>query len=324
MSDTDRTKRPDLRTAARDLLHTFADEPAALLPSYLNRIRALAGADVPIYANDLEAVSLIGRRSQTDVRGGVAIVPLQGVITPRGGFLDLLFGGGGGLQGFRSNLAEALQADEVNSIVLDVNSPGGSVSLVTEVAAELRAARGIKPITAVANTMAASAAYQIAAQADEVVVTPSGQTGSIGTYLVHTDWSKFNADLGVAPTYVYAGKYKVEANADEPLDDEARAALQASVDEHYGQFVADVAAGRGVSAAEVRAGYGEGRVLNANAAVAAKLADRVATIDDVVVELAGGKRRSSSSRSRSEAAGLTADVQARLTELGQYSPPIAH
>jgi hypothetical protein len=65
--------------------------------------------------------------------------------------------------------------------------------------------------------MAASAAYWIAAQADELVVTPSGFVGSIGTYAIHEDWSKFNEDFGVLPTYISAGKYKTEGNPDEPL-----------------------------------------------------------------------------------------------------------
>src|SRR5207237_10294998 len=114
-------------------------------------------------------------------------------------------------------------------------------------APEPRAARGAKPITAAVNTMAASAAYWLASQADEVVITPSGLAGSIGVYLVHEDWSAANAQMGIDVTYISAGRFKTEANPDEPLSEDAKAALQAEVDDLYSLFVTDVATGRNPS-----------------------------------------------------------------------------
>jgi signal peptide peptidase SppA len=226
------------------------------------------------------------RRSTSDRPGGtVAMLPLTGIITPRGSLLSMLFGGGGGLQEFRDNFRAAVADPDVGAIVLDVDSPGGLVDLVPETAAEVFAARGAKPIVAVANTMAASAAYFIAAQADELVVTPSGDVGSIGVYMLHEDWSKFNEQVGIAPTYISAGKYKTEGNPDEPLSDEAEAIWQEDVDDLYAMFVEAVAQGRGVSAEAVRSGYGEGRTLLAERALAAGMVDRIATLEMVVGEL---------------------------------------
>lgn len=330
----------DLRAAARAFLAGEDHAPLAILSSALRSIRAIAEAAEPVIVTDADHQAALRGRSSGHVRGGVAVIPLQGVITPQGSWLDRLFGGGaGGLQGFRSSLREALGDDDVAAIVLDVHSPGGSVSLVPETAAEIRAARDEKPIVAVANTMSASAAYWLAAQADEVVVTPSGFLGSIGVYMVHDDWSGFNEALGVLPTYVYAGTYKVEGNPDEPLSDEAKAAIQAEVDDLYGLFVADVAAGRGVSADAVRSGYGEGRVLPAARAVTAGLGDRVATIDDVVRELAAGggasdRRRRAQAPAPAPAAlppappapapvPVPAEVTARLAELATLPAPAA-
>jgi signal peptide peptidase SppA len=210
------------------------------------------------------------------------VIPLTGVLTPRYSFLSYLFGGGGGLVDFRDAFREALNSPDVGAIVLDVDSPGGLIDLVPETAAEIRDARGTKPIVAVANTMAASGAYWIAAQADELVVTPSGSVGSIGVYMVHEDWSGFNEQQGIQPTYISAGKYKTEGNPDEPLSDEARADWQQEVDDLYAMFVADVAAGRGVTAEQVRDGYGEGRTLLADRALAAGMVDRVDTIETVI------------------------------------------
>jgi len=219
--------------------------------------------------------------------GDLAVIPLRGLITPRGSFLSLLFGGGGGLESFRSSLREALANDDVGGILLDIDSPGGSTDLVTETAAEIRAARDKKPITAIANTDAGSAAYALASQASELVVTPSGEVGSIGVFMLHWDESGLNERIGINPTYIYEGRYKIEGNPDEPLSDEAKAAFQAVCKEFYEIFVADVAAGRGVDAGTVREKFGEGRMVTAQNAVAAGMADRVETYEELVARLTG-------------------------------------
>ena len=230
-------------------------------------------------------------------QGGVAVIPLKGLITPRPSFLSMLFGGGGGLQSFRAQIRDAVNAEDITAIILDVDSPGGSTDLIAETADELRAARAVKPIVAVANTWAASAAYWLAAQADELVVTPSGEVGSIGVYCAHEDYSGFEDQIGIKTTLISAGKYKTEGNPYEPLSDEARQALQDKVDAYYAMFVADVAKGRGVSASAVRAGYGEGRMLTAGDAVSEKLADRVDTLEATITRLvkspAKARRRAS-------------------------------
>jgi capsid assembly protease len=221
---------------------------------------------------------------------GVAVLPLTGVITPRGSLLSLLFGGGGGLVDFRASFREAMSSPDVGAIVLDVDSPGGLIDLVPETAEEIRAARGVKPIVAVANTLAASGAYWIASQADELVITPSGSAGSVGVYMVHEDWSGFNEKEGIQPTYISAGKYKVEGNPDEPLSEEAQADWQREVDDLYAMFVEAVAQGRGVSTAQVRDGYGEGRTLLAHRALGAGMVDRVATLEETVYDLLASSR----------------------------------
>lgn len=224
-------------------------------------------------------------------KNGVAVIPLHGMITPSSSFLSMLFGGGGGLSQFRSQLSAAAGDPEVKSIVLDVDSPGGLVDQVPETAAVIRQAREAKPIVAVANTMAASAAYWLASQAHEVAVTPSGEAGSIGVYQLHRDMSEAHAMRGIKPTLVSAGKYKVEGNPYEPLNDEATGAIQQAVDDYYGMFVNDVAAGRGVDPQEVRDGYGLGRSVLAQRAVKQGLADRVATLGATVSRLGSGRAK---------------------------------
>jgi signal peptide peptidase SppA len=193
----------------------------------------------------------------------------------------------------------ALADPDVGAVLLDLDSPGGVVDGIPEAAATLRAMRGSKPIVAVANGMAASAAYWLASQADEMSVTPSGAVGSIGVYATHRDMSGAGKLQGVATTLVSAGKHKTEGNPWEPLSDEARAAIQHDVDHFYNLFTADVAKGRGVKQADVKTGYGEGRVMNAKDALAAGLVDRVETLGEAATRLS--RRGAETSTARAEA-----------------------
>lgn len=220
----------------------------------------------------------------------IALIPVMGVIAHRASMVEGVSGPRGtGIDALTSQVRQALAAEDVVAIVLDVDSPGGGVFGVPELADEIRASRGRKPIVAVANAMAASAAYWLASAADELVVTPSGTVGSIGVYAVHEDWSKWAEQEGIATTFVHAGAFKVEGHPFAPLPAEARAKMQADVDAYYDQFVTAVAKGRGVSKATVRSDvFGQGRMLLARDAVNHGLADRVATLDEVLVELARG------------------------------------
>jgi signal peptide peptidase SppA len=225
----------------------------------------------------------------------VAVISLRGVIMPGGSLLSVLFGGG--LNVFRRQLREAVNSDEVGAIVLDVNSPGGSIALITETAADIRAAAEQKKVVAVANTTAASAAYWLASQASELVATPSARIGSVGVYMLHEDWSGYNERVGIDPTYIYAGKYKVDGNPDEPLSESAKEEFQARVDEGLDEFAADVAKGRGVTPAVVKGErFGQGRLLGAKDAVKQGMADRVETLEEAVGKLARGGRRATGGR----------------------------
>ena len=190
------------------------------------------------------------------------MIPVYGVIEHRSDWMMEMFGGVS-VDGLREALRAELDDPAVRAVVLDIDSPGGSIAGVTELAAEIRAARGgAKPIVAVANTLAASAAYWLASQADQVSVTPSGHVGSIGVYAIHQDVSKMMDEMGVTMTIISAGEHKTEGNEFEPLSDEARADIQARVDASYQQFLSDVAEGRKVTTGQVEADYGGGRVLD--------------------------------------------------------------
>lgn len=221
--------------------------------------------------------------------GGVAVLSLRGIISHRiEQTQDISGPGGTSTEGFRDRFRGALNNKDVSGIVVDVDSPGGSVDGVPELAAEIHAARGRKPVLAVANTLAASAAYWIATAADELSVTPSGEVGSVGVFAAHDDLSTAAALSGVKRTYISAGKYKTEGNPFEPLSTEARAAIQKRVDEVYDDFVRQLAIHRGVAQKTVREGFGEGRVVGANEAVTLGMADRVETLEQGIERMRAG------------------------------------
>lgn len=250
----------------------------------------------------------------------VAVIPILGIVAHRASMVQGISGPRGtSTEAVTNSLRQALADPSVSAIVFDVDSPGGGVYGVPELAEEIRAARGRKPLVAVANAEAASAAYWLASQADEVVVTPSGLVGSIGVYTYHEDISAWADKHGIRTTFVYAGTHKIEGHPFAPLADDARATMQRRVDAYYHQFVTAVGAGRGVSP-EVAASeqFGAGRVFNAHDAVRAGLADRVATFDEVIEELASGtwadshRARAAAAQTRTKAAAL-AETAARTT-----------
>jgi signal peptide peptidase SppA len=174
---------------------------------------------------------------------------------------------------------------QVSAIVLDVNSPGGQVGGIEELSKKIFDARGTKPIVAVSNHLMASAAYWIGTAADEIVVSPSSEVGSIGVFAAHQDISAALEKEGVKVSLIKAGKYKAEANPYEPLTEEARAAMQENVSDIYGTFVDAVARNRGVKSAIVRNGFGEGRVVSAKKAIELGMADRMGTLEEVIDQL---------------------------------------
>ncbi|MFM1788575.1 MAG: hypothetical protein RLZZ166_1042 [Pseudomonadota bacterium] len=278
------------------LLSEFLTTPWALMPE---RLQAMAGVltrwsagepptDETMFQIQSERVLRDTRKQMAaaNAGAGIAVLPLYGVVTQRGNMVDDISGPGStSTQQFTSALRQVLADDTVGQILIDIDSPGGSVYGVAELASEIVKARAQKPVVAVANSLAASAAYWIGCAASEFYVTPGGEVGSIGVWQAHFDYSKALEEEGVKPTLISAGKFKVEGNPYVPLDPEAQAFMQSRVDDYYNAFIQTVAVGRGVSVDDVRNGMGEGRVLGADAALAQRMVDGIASFDDVLARL---------------------------------------
>jgi signal peptide peptidase SppA len=231
-----------------------------------------------------EVQARITKQSERDVArrdGSVAVLPLRGVIANRMNMMSDISGGTSS-EGFGRMFDAAVADGGVKAIILDVDSPGGVVSGTDELSSKIFAARGTKPIIAHVNPTAASAAYWIATSADEMVLNPSAEVGSIGVMGIHDDVSAALEKLGVKKTLIKAGKYKGEGAPFQPLSEEAIAHRQSQVDAYYDKFVRAVARNRNVSLASVKDGFGQGRMVMAEQAVAQGMADKIATLEETL------------------------------------------
>lgn len=256
-------------------------------------LRALVEAQGP------QASRFVGSRKGPDgerrpyaMQDGTAIVTVDGELVNRGAWL----GTSSGLvsyEGITAQLSAGRSDPAVTSGIIDLNSPGGEAVGAMEAAAAARAFAAEKPLIAVVNGMAASAAYAIASGASEIVTAPSGISGSIGVVMLHVDQSQKLAKAGVSPTLIFAGAHKVDGHSLGPLPDAVRDDMQAEVDRFYGLFVDTVAAGRpNLDADAIRAT--EARTFIGQAAVDVGLADQVGTFDDALASLKSRAPRSSS------------------------------
>jgi signal peptide peptidase SppA len=278
------------------LVAEFMATPWALMPERLNTLYGVisrwsiggAASDETMHCVQSERVLRDTRRQTASAisTGGIAVLPLYGVVTQRGNMVDDVSGSGSvSTQQFACALRNALADDAVSQILIDIDSPGGSVYGVAELAEEIVSARAQKPVIAIANSLAASAAYWIGCSAAEFYVSPGGEVGSIGVWQAHFDHSEALAAEGVKPTLISAGKFKVEGNPYAPLDEDAQAFMQSRVDDYYTTFTKAVSRGRGVPISQVRDGMGQGRVLGADAALAQNMVDGIATFDDVLKKM---------------------------------------
>lgn len=272
------------------VVNSVFNEPWAILVSKYATIMDLiafrAGGGI-LTEEEIQARIGAAPAGQQSRSGAVAVLLLQGVMAQRMNMMTAM-SGGTSTELFGKMLKDAVADPAIGGIVLDIDSPGGSVFGVQELWQTVMSARGAKPIIAMANSMAASAAYWVATAADEIVVTPGGQVGSIGILTAHSDLSAQLEMLGERVTLISAGKKKVDANPIEPLSEEARVDLQKQVDAYYGSFVNSVAKGRGVVASAVRSGFGEGGMVGAAEALKQGMVDRIGTLD-VAISRAGGR-----------------------------------
>jgi signal peptide peptidase SppA len=267
------------------------DSPWAILPEKLSEIQQIYLMHLNREKIDIAEIEeqigkpLNNKKQRYTVEGGTAVIPIEGVISKKMNMFTRISGGASS-QMFQSDLASAMNDPEVHSILLDIDSPGGTVDGTQAAADQVYAARGIKPIVALGDGMMASAAYWIGSAADKAYA--SGDTtaiGSIGVVAQHVDYSQREKNAGIKVTEITAGRYKRIASEHEPLTNEGRFDIQQKVDHLYSVFVDNVARHRGVDSQTVADHMADGKLFLGKQAVRAGLVDGVSTKAALVAQL---------------------------------------
>jgi signal peptide peptidase SppA len=237
----------------------------------------------------------------------VAVVPLVNVVTRHG-----YWGAAGTLQ--LGRMLQQLDSDPaVGSIVLSVNSPGGSVYGTTELASIVRGirSRGQTRTVSVADPLMASAATWIGTAADKVYAIESADVGSIGVLNSYADLSEYYANMGIKIDVLRTPDKKARFSGVEPMTDAMRETMQARIDEAYQSFLGAMAENRGVTVSHVESRFGGGEVMGAKDAVAAGLIDGIASLDDTVGQLLESAKigMQQAGRRRAEAARRSLEIE---------------
>ncbi|MDR0580686.1 MAG: S49 family peptidase [Holosporaceae bacterium] len=185
-------------------------------------------------------------------------------------------------------IAEAIDDPNVKSILLDIDSSGGKVSGLFDLVDFISESRNEKPIYAIANDHAFSAAYAIASAATKIFVNRTSGIGNIGVIATHVDLSEFDKKEGIKYTTIFAGDRKNDLSPHEPISDEAISDLQKEVDRLYGMFVATVARNRNISTAQIKAT--QAALYYGADSLSLGLADEVANFNRCLSTITGGNQ----------------------------------
>lgn len=291
------------------VLNFALEHPWNLEPGMLSVVAGVLARHIAGLDGDEAAIqaALVNRKNLPQPRAGsVAIIPVYGVLAPRMNLMSEM-SGGTTYDKLTAQLRGAVADKTVRTIVLDIDSPGGSVAGNAELAAEVMKARTKKPIIAQAQYQMGSAAYMIGAAATEVAAAPSARVGAVGTFTIHNDLSKALEQLGVKRTYISAGEGKVDGNETGPLGEDALARIQAAVNEAYGQFVSSVVKGRGagMTADRVRKDW-KAHVYGSAEALSLGMIDSIATLDETLARLLSASADAADQRAALDLSSTTA------------------
>jgi capsid assembly protease len=259
------------------LAYRFFHRPLALAPDFARAVaESLSRPQASLVARAADPVDL-----PYQMVSDVAVVPVYGALVhTRTGWIDEM-----SYDEIALGVATAAADPNARAIVLHIASPGGEVDGCFELAEAIYGLRGAKPIWAICDPYAYSAAYAIASAADSIFVPQTGGAGSIGVVAMHVDVTGALKDSGIVVNLIHFGERKVERAMFVPLSEGARSRIQEEVDEIGVMFVDLVARNRGMSAAAVR-GTKAGMFLGA-AAVDVGLADAVLAPQEAFTALLG-------------------------------------
>jgi signal peptide peptidase SppA len=316
------SRKPALRA-----LQLALGVPWAILPESLETILSIAARvnETPEAIAEKMGQKLENTRTVT-VRDGVATIPVTG---PLFRYADIFteISGATSYETLSRDFTAALNNPEISAIVFEIDSPGGEVNGVSELAEMIYAARGKKPIKAYVSGFGASGAYWLAAACDEVIAADTALLGSIGVIATFVDESMAEEDAGIRVINVISTQSPFKAA--DPTDAEDLERIQKTVDDLAAVFVSAVGKYRGVGEKTVLAKFGKGDVMVGQVAVEAGSRTAWATTKPSTGPCALGKRwafagRRPPSRSRSQpATGLPKRWPCSATRGASSSAPRA-
>ena len=264
--------------------------------------RKLAGNTL---ATPPPAIADAGMTGAPQIQEGIAVLPVLGTLVRRSSYL----GTASGLTSYHDIEEQACQAfadPMVKAVLLEIDSSGGEAGGVFDLAQRLRtlAKTSGKPLWAIADEAALSAAYAIACAADRLWLTRTAEVGSIGVVAVHVDESVADAKAGLNYTFLHAGRHKVDGHPHAPLPAPVAADIQTDIEQLHDQFIALVAGFRRLTPEAIR--DTEARVYRGEAALQVGLADQIGTRAEAITALQRQLAMSAGRSLRTKAAALSA------------------
>ena len=280
------------RIAARAFNTPLLVEPSKALaflsglgPRVLGRRVEMAGDDLPDAfggASMSARASLLAggltARAQQDgdapypIVDGIAVIEVSGVLVHRGSWIGQS-SGQTSYEGIAAQIEAAARDPAIRGVALEIDSFGGEVAGVFDLADRIRALRADKPVWAFVAEHAFSAGYALASQAERILLPRTGAVGSIGVVVMHADLSGQLDQDGVRVTLIHAGAHKIDGNPYTPLPDAVRDDVQREIDVLRFLFAETVAAGRGARPSQAAALATEAQTYRGSDAIAAGLAD---------------------------------------------------
>ncbi|WP_447933080.1 S49 family peptidase [Wolbachia endosymbiont of Dactylopius coccus] len=248
----------------------WLSKPMMVEPRSFELLSLQAGKQ-PIFKNIKHAV----RNSER----GIKVIPIHGILTKKSEVFDDILGMTS-YEKIREEIEEALIDKEVETIILDIDSPGGEVNGLFDLSDFIYKARGERKIIAIANDDAYSAAYAIASSAEKVFVSRTSGVGSIGVIASHIDQSGFDEKQGIKYTTVFAGNRKNDLNPHEPITSESLESLQEEVGRLYEMFVQLIARNRNLSTERIKST--EAGLYFGEKAIEIGLADGITTFSEFI------------------------------------------
>lgn len=294
----------------RNLLDMAASEPWLITEDGLRQVLAIAdrrdldmaAVERIVAAREMspEAIAMrAGERlkgaSNVSVRDGVAVLPITGPIM-RYASLFSSISGATSVSGIASGLQAALDSADVQSILLNYDTPGGQANGIAELAGQIMDARRTKPITAYVGDRAASAGYWLAVSAPEVVLSTTALVGSIGAVMSFTDTSQSDAREGIREVTIVSTQSPMKAM--DPATRSGEEAIRAVLDALAEEFIGHVATARGVTPMVVAKDFGRGGIIPRPAdAVRLGMADRIGSFEQTLRGMVAAHARKPTPRS---------------------------